>query len=283
LNHGSGKADDIIQAEKQTFKEGCKLISVGYHKDMKTLKSSLVLIAVLILSSCNTKKSDPEATPVAGSCSFTAPGVTEATNYGTFDPNTADQCEGFTGATSLWTGMSTSETAMVALPTTLFNGGMACGTCVSIQGASGTITGRVVEECSGCSANRIDLDAASFTAATGLSPAAGFGSVTVTPIPCPSTENIKVFTNTGTNPYYLNLIFANHVTPIKSVEVDAGGGFQAAPRVGNTGAFAVSFTSPVSSTAIVKLTDVFDQVVSATFTAAASSTTVMPVQFGTCN
>lgn len=250
---------------------------------MKILKKLVLAAVVGSVLSCTTKKSDD---PVTTSCSFASMNTLARTStYGVHDTSTNDQCEQFAGTTSLWTGMSTSSTALVALPSAIYNSGATCGTCLSIQGASATVIARVIGECSGCAADVIDMDEDGFETVTGISTGSGYGNITVAGIPCPTTENVKVWMNSGTNPFYLNIALANHATPIKKVEVDAGigSGFQEMARVGTTGAFALSLGAAASATGQIRLTDDFDQVITGTFDTPVSSSTLIGSQFGTCN
>lgn len=250
---------------------------------MKTLRNLLLVVLVGSVLSCTTQKSDSAA---SGSCPFPSNSLGRISSYGAFNTATFDQCEQFEGATSRWTGMdaSVSSTAMIALPSAMFNSGAACGSCFRIEGASSTMIGRVITECPGCASDTVDMDDTSFTQISGQSVGSGFQNVTVTAIPCPSSENIKVIMNSSSNPYYFNILLADHVTPVKKLEVDIGqgSGYQDYPR-GSDGAFALALGTSATSTASVRITDYFDQVVSGTFTTAASSTTTLGSQFGTCN
>lgn len=240
-----------------------------------------IMCGLMFFTSCNIKKSDSET---AGGCSFASTGLTEATNYGTFDPNGAWQCSQYTSGTTIWSGMVSNvgvDFAPVAVPASLFGSGAACGQCYSVQGASSTIVARVIGECSGCT-GRLDMDEVSFTKVTGIAPGFGVGSVTVTAIPCPVSGNVKIRTDLGSNPYYQKIAVADHVTPIQSVQIDIGSGFQSLTRAGTTSDFEGSLGASASTTAIVKVTDIFNQTVQGSYATAASSTTTIGAQFGTC-
>lgn len=262
------------------------LPKVRHNIRMKTLRYLLLAALVGSVFSCTTKKSDEAA---AGSCPFPSNGYARVSSYGNFMTSTLDQCEQYDDSDNpYWTGMdtSTSSTAMVALPTVAFNGGAACGSCLQIAGASATIVARVIAECSSCANDVVDMDEDHYRTVTGFpNSGSGYGTITVTAVPSPVTENIKVIMNNGTNPFYFNIVLANHKTPLKKVEVDIGqgSGYQEYARMGTTGAFALMLGTSSTTPVQIRLTDQFDQVVSGTFTSASGDQTTIGSQFGTCN
>jgi len=253
---------------------------------MKTFRLFLVAVLVGSILGCTPKKSDEAA---AGTCPFPSNSFARVGSYGAFSTGTLDQCDQYDDSDNpYWTGMDTSvsSTAMIGVPTAFFNSGMACGSCLQIAGASATIIARVVTECPGCANDTIDMDEDHYKTVTGFpNSGSGYGTIAVTAIPCPISENVKVIMNNGSNPFYFNIVIANHVTPIKKVEVDIGqgSGYQEYARQGSTGAFALALGTSSTTPVQIRVTDQFDQTVSGTFTSASGDITTIGSQFGTCN
>lgn len=215
----------------------------------------------------------------AKDCNFGTTATGRVTTYGSWS-NGLDYCYSFDGTTSRWTGMDTN-TALVAIPNSLFNNGMACGQCVEIKGSAGTVTGRVATFCGGCSDDQIDMNIEAFAAVTGGTD--GIHPVTIKAIPCPLTQGLRVTMNTGTNPFYLNVTPTNHRSYIESMEVDAGSGFIPMARVSNSQAFAATMGGAVGPSVQMRIKDGFGQTLTTTVNPAVGQVTQTSLQFGTCN
>ena len=244
--------------------------------------SKFIITAVVfsfLVMSCSIK-SNTDTVSTTG-CTFSSSGLTKTTAY-SFDPNTFDVCEQFDGATTRWTGMAGVSHTTIALPTVSFKSGEACGQCYSITGPSGTIVARVADICPSCPSDTIDMDVAGFNSITNGG-GTGIYNVTITPISCGSSSDIRVFMNSASNPFYFNMSFANHNTPIQKAEVSINSGaYQNLSRVSNTGAYEITNGGSVTGTQQVRLTDIFDQTVTMSFDSTSGAATNSTSQFGNC-
>jgi len=239
-----------------------------------------VLASVFAYTNCSKQESTEDGDARVFACEDVTPRAARVTTYGAFNPAMLDACHAFTGTTSRWTGMSTSI-AHVALPAVMFGGGTACGACVKVTGAQGSVTARVAANCPSCAADQIDMDEPSFNAITNGA-GSGIFNVQVQSIPCPVTEGVRYAMNAGTNPFYLNLSPANFKHPVDTVQVNFGSGFNAMARTADSNDFFINTGGPVGATVQIKATDIYGQVIQSTINPAPAAETLTSEQFGDC-
>lgn len=236
-------------------------------------------IAIVGFNNCGKSSSPIGSTPVgAESCPFPSSSIlAKASTFGTFNSSTMNTCLSHDGSTDRWD--LPSIPGYIALPSALFSNGETCGLCAEVTGANGTILSRVVTECPSCSNDTIDMDLTSFTGITGETD--GIRSVSVKLVPCPVTQDIKYYVETGTNPFYLYVTPINESHPVKSMRVDNGTGWQDMDR--SYGSFQKALGSMSGATVQVEATDIFDNVVTSTIDMTPSTHTSTTQQFPVCD
>jgi expansin len=105
-----------------------------------------------------------------------------------------------------------------------------CGACVEVQGPSGTVTVRIVDQCPGCAKGDLDLSAEAFAMISPLS--AGRIAITWHEVACTVSGPIAYHFKDGSNADWTAIQIRNHRYPIKTVEaLDAQGAYQNMGRV----------------------------------------------------
>lgn len=111
----------------------------------------------------------------------------------------------------------------VALTSSDWDSGNACGTCVSVTGPSGNkITAMVVDQCPNCGPHHLDLFPDAF--AKLAEPSKGVINVSWEVVPCGITTPIVLKNKSGTSKYWFSMQVMNSNVEVKSLEVSTDGG-----------------------------------------------------------
>lgn len=115
-----------------------------------------------------------------------------------------------------------SASAMLgSVSTDNYAGSQACGECVRVTGARGTIVVPVYDRCAGCTNDQVNLSAPAFEAAVGpLS--IGRGMVTWEPVPCDVMGPVQYYFHAAASSRWLALQMRNHRIEVRSLEVRVG-------------------------------------------------------------
>ncbi|MEZ4447486.1 MAG: expansin EXLX1 family cellulose-binding protein [Polyangiaceae bacterium] len=122
-----------------------------------------------------------------------------------------------------------NDLMVAAMNDTDYAGSAVCGSCVTIDGPSGSVTVRIVDRCPECPAGDIDLSPDAFSQIAELS--AGHVPITWRPVPCDVTGPVTYHFKDGSNPYWTAVQMRNIRHAIASFEVDKGNGFEKIGRV----------------------------------------------------
>lgn len=105
-----------------------------------------------------------------------------------------------------------------------------CGACVEVQGPTGTVTVRIVDQCPGCAKGDLDLSQEAFSKVSPLS--AGRVPITWHMVACNVSGPIAYHWKDGANANWAAIQIRNHRYPIASVAAtDTSGTFQNLGRV----------------------------------------------------
>ncbi|KKY21734.1 putative extracellular cellulase allergen asp f7 [Phaeomoniella chlamydospora] len=98
-----------------------------------------------------------------------------------------------------------------------------CGACISVTGPSGnSITAMIVDQCSGCGTNHLDLFSDAFSALADQS--LGVIDVTWQIVQCPITTPLELHNKEGVSAYWFSMQVVNANEPVASLEVSTDGG-----------------------------------------------------------
>jgi expansin len=104
----------------------------------------------------------------------------------------------------------------------------ACGECVTINGPSGAVTVRIVDQCPGCASGDIDLSPEAFKHIADLS--AGRVSISWQIVTCGVPGNIQYRFKEGSNAYWSAVQIRNSNNAILSVEAMKNGAWETLTR-----------------------------------------------------
>lgn len=99
----------------------------------------------------------------------------------------------------------------------------ACGACAAIQGPSGSVTVRIVDQCPECQPGDIDLSPQAFEKIAALS--LGRVDITWSYVACAVSGPIRYRFKEGSNEWWTAVQVRNHRHAIAKLEVDKGGSF----------------------------------------------------------
>lgn len=124
---------------------------------------------------------------------------------------------------------SPGDLMVAALNATQYAKASVCGACMRVTGAKGSTVVRIVDKCPGCRANGgIDLSREAFAAVD--EPSRGRVAVTLEPVTCVVAGALAFRFKEGSSKYWTAIQVRNHRLPIKSVEWDKAGAWQAMER-----------------------------------------------------
>lgn len=115
----------------------------------------------------------------------------------------------------------------VAIPPAIWNGSALCGECLSVTGPLGSVVVNIVELCSDCGPNMLDLSQPAFESIG--DPVQGIIPISWRRVACPTSGPIR-FQFEGSNPWYLKLQVRNHAYGVNGVEYFNNGQFHAMTR-----------------------------------------------------
>lgn len=118
----------------------------------------------------------------------------------------------------------------VALGSSQYSGGAACGSYLDVTGPKGTVRVMVMDQCGGCGPTKIDLSTEAFTRIADRSQ--GIASVTYRAALNPPLDGGLTFRiKGGASQYWFAVQVGNHGNPLRSVEAKGtSGGFRKAAR-----------------------------------------------------
>ncbi len=104
-----------------------------------------------------------------------------------------------------------------------------CGSCVRIDGPSGSVDVRIVDRCPECPQGDIDLSPEAFERIAALE--RGRVPISWTHISCPVDGNLVYHFKDGSNPWWTAVQIRNHRNAIATFEFEQDGAFVEVPRV----------------------------------------------------
>lgn len=111
-----------------------------------------------------------------------------------------------------------------------YENSQACGECVSVTGANGTILIRIVDLCGGCPQGHIDLSPLAFSMIADTS--LGIVPITWKVVPCEVTGTIQYHFKDGSNRWWTAVQIRNHRYPIRTLEyLNSQGIYQSVNRL----------------------------------------------------
>lgn len=118
----------------------------------------------------------------------------------------------------------------VALGSSQYSGGAACGSYLDVTGPKGTVRVMVMDQCGGCGPTKIDLSTEAFTRIDDRSQ--GIATVTYRAALNPPLDGGLTFRiKGGASQYWFAVQVGNHGNPLRSVEAKGtSGGFRKAAR-----------------------------------------------------
>ncbi len=164
---------------------------------MRAIAPPAALAVLAVLAACS-----GSSTP-AGSCSFPPAVSGEATTYA---GTSAGACTFPAGAT-----------LYAAVSPTVYDGAFACGTCLEVTGAAGTVTLEVTDLCPDCAQLQLDLSPDAWTAVTGKIP--GREPIAWRRVPCAGTGPVRFVAFDGTNPWWVGVVVEDHRYPVAALEL----------------------------------------------------------------
>lgn len=134
----------------------------------------------------------------------------EGTQYGGVAGSNGGNC-------SIW--VDEDDIYTCALNHSQYDSSMACGTCIHAYGPIGDIVIKVVDRCPECKPGDIDFSTGAFVKVAKLED--GRVPIKWQYVPCPlskDNQNIKVFYDAGTSPYYFKAMFYDLFVGLQKVE-----------------------------------------------------------------
>lgn len=121
-----------------------------------------------------------------------------------------------------------ADLMVAAMNHTDYAGSAVCGECVQIDGPSGSVTVRIVDQCPECKPGDIDLSAEAF--AKMADPKLGRVSISWKVVSCGLPGPIQYRFKEGSNPYWTAVQIRNAENAILSVEAMKNGAFEKLDR-----------------------------------------------------
>lgn len=166
----------------------------------------------------------------------------------------------YTGIGACGTKIKTDSLYMVALPTAMYDGSNACGSCMEITGDLGKVTVTVADLCPDCNSTNLDLSQIAF-AQIG-NPISGIINVKWKKVDCPITGNIKYLVSNSSNPWYIDLNVRNMRYAVKKVEFKGYGSSTYTDMARQTyNSFTYASGSQVTVPITFRVTSILDQVI----------------------
>ncbi|KAG8724795.1 hypothetical protein FRC09_014217 [Ceratobasidium sp. 395] len=103
-------------------------------------------------------------------------------------------------------------------------GAAACGACVKITGASGSVTAMVNNQCPECKDNHLDLEEVYAAKVDSNFKTKGIFNITWQFVPCTISGNLQFKNKEGTSQWYFAMQVRNSRLPIDTLEVSTNGG-----------------------------------------------------------
>ena len=123
---------------------------------------------------------------------------------------------------------SPNDLDVAAFNTEEYAGSATCGACVSVKGARGEITVRIVDRCPGCERGHIDLSREAFAKID--EPKRGRVPIEYQFVPCNVTGNVSYHVKDGASKFWTALQVRNHKLPITTLEYKKNGAWVAMKR-----------------------------------------------------
>lgn len=124
---------------------------------------------------------------------------------------------------------SPGDLMVAALNAADYDGAAWCGACAAVDGPSGSVTVRIVDQCPGCAEGDLDLSPEAFERISPL--AAGRVPITWRFVPCEVSGAMRYHFKDGSNPFWTAIQVRNHRHAIATLEAKVGDAYQAIPRV----------------------------------------------------
>ena len=123
---------------------------------------------------------------------------------------------------------SPNDLDVAAMDAPQWNGSAPCGECVFVQGPSGSVTVRIVDQCPGCETGHLDLSQQAFAQIADVA----LGNVPITwwVVPCNVTSPIAYRYKEGSSQYWTAIQVRNIRLPVTQLEWLDHGAWSNIPR-----------------------------------------------------